>query len=291
MHLPKFKEYLAIECHYSNHTVVAYMTDLKEFQEFLIEKDLCSVQKKDIKNFLAKMLSANLSERSINRKLSAIRSFYNFLLITNTITASPVQGIKSLKFYKKAQIPYSKQEMSNVLDENVYPETFSGIRDRAIIEMLYMTGIRKSELIDLKPADINLGKKEIKVLGKGNKERIIPINDRLVQSLKVYNEAVASQGVKQVATYFFSPRHKRLNPKFVYNMVNSYLSMVTEKQKKSPHMIRHTFASHLLQNGAEINSVKEILGHANLSATQIYTHQDIEQLKKVFNMAHPRESK
>ena len=291
MFLTQFQTYLSSELNASEHTIKAYIKDISDFQDFITPAEVSEASKKDIRNFLAHLVSQKLSERSINRKLSSLKSYYKFLMITGTIGKSPAEDIRNLKNAKKVQIPYSPKEIADLLDSEIFPDDFRGLRDRLVIEMLYHTGMRKAELISLNPANINYEKREIKVMGKRKKERIIPVNDRLIHLIKKYVDRVEEEGIKMNKYFFVTPKGKNLYPKLVYEIVNSYLSFVTEKNKRSPHMLRHSFATHLLQNGAEINAVKEMLGHTSLAATQVYTHNDIEQLKKVFNKAHPRESK
>ena len=213
-------------------------------------------------------------------------------MLTDEIEKNPLAGIKTLKSYSKIQIPFSENEMDKLADIEEYSEDgFKQIRNRLIIELLYQTGIRKSELVSLELKNIDLIQRTVKVFGKGYKERIIPLNENLKELLELYLSKTGEENIKLNQFLFETQKGNRLDPKFVYETVNSYLSTVTEKNKKSPHMLRHTFATHLLQNGAEINAVKEMLGHSSLASTQVYIHSDIENLKKVFNRAHPRESK
>lgn len=293
MLIAQFIEYLGSEKNYAAHTITAYKKDLEDFDGFLRKENtiLQKANKKNVKNYIAHLIQQRLAERSINRKISTLQSFYKFLLLTETIENIPTKGIKTLKHYHKPQIPYSEKEMGALLGKDLFDQTFAGIRNQLIIEMLYHTGMRKAELIALHPNNVDVEKKEIKVLGKRNKERIIPIHENLIEMIQKYKEAVKVHDLQLNETFFIKEDNKSLYPKLVYNVVNSYLSLVTEKNKKSPHMLRHSFATHILQNGAEINAVKEILGHSSLAATQVYTHSDIEQLKKVFNNSHPRENK
>lgn len=291
MLLQKFLEYLESEKNYSPHTIMAYQKDIEDLQYFLNPIELQYASKKNIKNFLAHLLQSNQHERSINRKLSAVKTFYQFLLLTDTINQSPTIGIKSLKYYNKAQIPFTTQEMNNLLDSDIFDDSYIHQRNKLIIELLYHTGMRKSELINLTYQNIDLTKKQIKILGKNNKERIIPINQKLIDAIYKYVSICKKHNISIENYLFLTKNQKRMYPKLVYEIVNTYLSFVTEKSKKSPHMLRHSLATHLLQSGAEINAVKEILGHSSLAATQVYTHNDIAHLKKVFNKTHPRESK
>ena len=292
MLIQQFLTYLQSERNYSINTTIAYKKDILDLKKFLNNIKLQDATKKDIRKYLAFLVNEKISERSINRKLSSIKSFYNFLLLTETIAKVPTAGIKTLKSYPKVQIPYSKGEMAALLDSSIKDRTdFNQIRNLLVVEMLYQTGMRRSELIHLKKENLNFNKNELKVTGKRNKERLIPIQSKLLALIQEYLHIAEIQDVNIDKELFVTKAGKSLYPKLVYKIVNSYLSIVTQKNKKSPHMLRHSFATHFLQNGAEINAVKEILGHASLAATQHYTHNDIEQLKKVFNKTHPRESK
>lgn len=291
MSISKFIDYLSLELQYSPHTVLAYQKDVRDFGAFISPIDLEDANKIDIRAYLAYLVGQNLEERSINRKLSSIKKYYKFLLIIEQISRLPTEGIKSLKFNKKVQIPYSSNEIYSLLNGDLFTNDFEGKRDKLILELLYHTGMRRSELVSLKISSICFDKKEIKVLGKGNKERIIPVNYKLLYEVKVYLEKAEEEKVDLRGNLFVTNKGKRLYPELVYSITKSYLSLVTEKNKKSPHMIRHSFATQILHNGADLNAVKEILGHSSLASTQEYTHNDIQQLKKVFNQAHPRESK
>lgn len=291
MSISKFIDYLSLELQYSPHTVLAYQKDVRDFGAFISPIDLEDANKIDIRAYLAYLVGQNLEERSINRKLSSIKTYYKFLLNIEQISRLPTEGIKSLRFNKKVQIPYSSNEIYSLLNGDLFTNDFEGKRDKLILELLYHTGMRRSELISLKISSISFDKKEIKVLGKGNKERIIPVNDKLLYEVKVYLEKAEEEKVELRGNLLVTNKGKRLYPELVYSITKSYLSHVTEKNKKSPHMIRHSFATQLLHNGADLNAVKEILGHSSLASTQEYTHNDIQQLKKVFNQAHPRESK
>lgn len=285
----KFLDYLQLEKRYSSHTITSYRRDLDDFYSFYLKtegsEDLLKADKKVVRNFVVQLSENGISKRTVNRKLSALRSFYLFLLKLGEINVSPVESISSLKFYPEKQIPMSRDEMS-VLENNVFSET-TDILEKCIVETLYQTGIRKSELCGLIFESVNLEGNELKILGKGNKERYIPISQNLSALLREYLFVRKPQ--QDFKTYFFvNKKGKKLTEKFVYLVVNKYLSLVTSKQKRSPHILRHSFATHVLDNGAEISKVKKILGHSSLASTQVYTNANIEQLKKVFNQAHPR---
>lgn len=290
--IDKFLQYITYEKRYSPHTVTSYKKDLEDFSEFYLKTEasdnILVVDKKVIRNFIIDLSEKKISKRSINRKISTLRSFYKFLLKIDEIKASPVENVSSLKFYAEKQIPISPEEMKT-LEEKVFSKK-DNILEHCIIETLYQTGMRKAELCGLIFENVNLDTRELKIIGKGNKERYIPISDNLQSLLSQYLSIRSAQ--PDFAEYFFVNKNgKKLTEKFVYLAVNKYLSNVTSKKKKSPHILRHSFATHVLDNGAEISKVKKILGHSSLASTQVYTNANIEQLKKVFNLAHPRAAK
>ncbi|AZI34046.1 tyrosine-type recombinase/integrase [Kaistella carnis] len=289
----RFLEYIEIEKRYSPHTVTSYRKDLADFSAFLLKteahQDFTAVDKKIIRNFMTELSTAAISKRSINRKLSSLRSFFLFLLKLGEITASPLENIQSLKFYAEKQIPFSEAEMEELKTKASVPNSGSFLKE-LIIETLYQTGMRRAELCNLLIDDVDFSKKEMKVVGKGNKSRMIPISDDLIAAFKEY--LLERKPLAESKMYFFiNAKGKKLNDKFVYSAVNSYLGLVSTKTKRSPHILRHSFATHVLDNGAEISKVKKIMGHSSLASTQVYTNANIEQLKKVFNNAHPRAKK
>lgn len=290
--LNKYLEYLQFEKRYSPHTVTSYKKDLEDFSHFYLKteasEDISWADKKVIRNFIVELSENNISKRSINRKLSSLRSFYLFLLKIGEIKVSPTESISSLKFYAEKQIPISQEEMQTLSDD-ILSENHD-LLEKCIIEVLYQTGIRKAELCGLMFEYVNLDGNELRVIGKGNKERFIPISKDLSDLLRSYLEVRKPENGHQ-AYFLVNKKGKKLSEKFVYVVVNKYLSLVTTKEKRSPHILRHSFATHVLDNGAEISKVKKILGHSSLASTQVYTNANIEQLKKVFNQAHPRASK
>lgn len=288
--IERFLEYIEVERRYSPHTVTSYRKDLNDFSVFLMRteshQDFTKVDKKIIRNFMTDLSLAEFSKRSINRKLSSLRSFFVFMLKVGQVKVSPLETIQSLKFYAEKQIPFSAAEMTDLQSLEVRPKNGNFLKE-LIIETLYQTGMRKAELTNLLLSNIDFSKNEIKVVGKGNKSRIIPISMQLLEGFKFY--LTKRNPLESSNMYFFiSEKGKKLNDKFVYSAVNSYLGLVTSKTKRSPHILRHSFATHVLENGAEISKVKKLMGHSSLASTQVYTTANIEQLKKVFNNAHPR---
>ncbi len=297
MTYPKaFQEYLQLEKNYSLHTVNAYGNDLIFFQDFLKSnfdtEKLEEVNYSMIRSWIVSMVDAGVSNSSVNRKISSLKSFYKFLLKIKVIESSPLLKHKSLKTPKKLQIPFSENELDMVLNNLKFPDGFDGIRDKLIIDLFYTTGIRRIELIGLKMQNIDLQNRTLKVLGKRNKERILPIVPVIaVQIEKYLTERAQLEAIKDSDYFFVLLKGVKLNDSFVYRLINYYFSNVSEKVKKSPHILRHTFATHLLNNGADLNSVKELLGHASLASTQVYTHSSLSELKKIYGQAHPRNLK
>lgn len=294
--LKAFQDYLQLEKNYSLHTVNAYVNDLIFFQEFLKsnfdDESLEKVNYSMIRSWIVSMVDDGISNSSVNRKVSSLKSFYRFLLKIKQIESSPLLKHKSLKTPKKIQIPFSEKELDNVLNHIKYPDGFDAIRDKLIIDLFYTTGIRRSELINLKMQNVDLSKNTLKVLGKRNKERILPILPILSKQITLYlSERALIEQIKDEEYFFLMLKGVKLNDSFVYRLINYYFSNVSEKVKKSPHILRHTFATHLLNNGADLNSVKELLGHSSLASTQVYTHNSLAELKKVYEVAHPRNQK
>lgn len=294
--LQSFSDYLQLEKNYSPLTINAYVNDIRFFQEFIQETfeqdNLLEVNYPQIRNWIVSLSDKEISNKSINRKISSLKAFYKFLLKTKQIQINPLSKHKSLKSQTKLQIPFSEKELDNVLNLIKYPDGFDGIRDKLVIDLFYSTGIRRIELINLKMQNIDLSNNTLKVLGKRNKERILPILPIISQNFKTYISERANLEVIKDGDYFFlTLKGVKLNESFVYRLINNYFSNVSEKVKKSPHILRHTFATHLLNNGADINSVKELLGHSSLASTQVYTHSSLAELKKVYSNAHPRSQK
>lgn len=291
-----FRDYLQKEKNYSPHTVLAYCNDVSDFEFFLTEdfdqKDLTSVNYAQIRSWIVSLVEIGVSNASVNRKISSLKSFYKFLLKIKQIEVSPLLKHKALKTPKKLQIPFSEKELNDVLNHIKYPDGFEGIRDKLIIDLFYTTGIRRTELIHLKCSNVDLLKGVLKVLGKRSKERILPILPIIQNQFKAYFlERNNLERVKDSEFFFLTLKGVKLNDSLVYRLINMYFSHVSEKVKRSPHILRHTFATHMLNNGADLNSVKELLGHSSLASTQIYTHNSLAELKKVYGDAHPRNQK
>jgi integrase/recombinase XerC len=285
-----------LEKNYSQHTVIAYINDIGFFESFLSNEfeddNLILVNYNQIRSWIVSLSDDGISNASINRKVSSLKSFYKFLLKTKQIDTSPLLKHKALKAPKKIQIPFSEKELDMVLNQIMYKQGFEGVRDKLIVDLFYTTGIRRTELINLKIQNVDLSNKTIKVIGKRNKERIIPILTIIEEQIKKYlSERSSILELKDSECFFLLSNGVKLNDSFVYRLINYYFSNVSEKVKKSPHILRHTFATHLLNNGADINSVKELLGHSSLASTQVYTHNSLAELQKVYNSAHPRNKK
>jgi integrase/recombinase XerC len=287
-----FLQYLRHQKRRSPHTVLAYESDLEQFSLFLkqeYEKEAFEAQKSDIRNWIVALTESGLGPSSINRKLSTLRTFFDFLLAENKISNHPLQAIRSLKKPKRLPIFIRENNMDQLLENLENSSDFSGLRDELILNLLYGTGIRLSELLSLTWDSIDLKTGQMKVTGKRNKERIIPVPQNLIQLIQKYRHHI----VTQLPDFFCSnliltDKGKPAYPVLVERIVKKYLSMVTTEKKKSPHVLRHTYATHLLNAGAEINSIKELLGHASLAATQVYTHNTVAKLKEAYALAHPR---
>ncbi len=290
-HIDSFFDYLTYEKKYSAHTIASYKNDINQFLEFINpnKEDFASsdINYQQIRAWVASLIKDKIAARSVNRKLSSLKSFFKYLQRQQIIDVNPMAKISGPKTPKRLPVFVDEQQMTDLFLEIHFEDGFVGLRDRLILDLLYQTGIRRSELAHLKELDVDTYNSTIKVLGKRNKERIIPISLNLKRNLETYLAVKKEQNLSN-PMLLVSEKGHTLSEQKVYTLVKKYLSQVTTIQKKSPHVLRHTFATHLLNNGADINAVKDLLGHANLSATQVYTHNTIEKLKKSYKQAHPR---
>ena len=288
-----FLDYLKYQKRYSQNTITSYQTDLINFFDFIAGKygiiALKDITSTLVRTWLASLKQNDIASKSINRKISALKSFFKYQLETQTIVASPMLTIVSLKVSKRLPSFIEQKYITNLFSNVEFPDTWEGKTDYLLLKIFYQTGIRLSELINLKESQIDSGYSNIKVIGKGNKERIIPVNNALVNDILLYlEEKRRVVDVKDSHYILINSKGKKLYPKYVYNTVKYYLNIVTTNDKKSPHILRHSFASHLTNNGADLNAVKELLGHTSLASTQIYTHNTIEKLKDIHKKAHPK---
>jgi len=291
--ITKYINYIKLERRYSKHTVEAYNNDLIQFSEFifnLYNLDILEANYSIIRAWIVHLNSNEISKRSINRKITSLRSFYKYQIVLGTIDANPAAKITLLKTDKPLPTFVEEESMNKIYEDVEFPNDFNGVLAKTMIDLLYSTGIRVSELVNLKIGNIDWVGQSIKVLGKRNKERIIPITSVLVAQLEQYKliRDTVIDSNSDLNYYFLTIKGKKVYNKLVYRNINYYLSLVTTISKKSPHVLRHTFATHLLNKGADLNAIKEILGHASLSATQVYTHNSIEKLKSIYKQAHPK---
>lgn len=288
-----FFDYLQFEKRYSIHTVGSYRNDLRQFFSFIEihagHSEVREVAPSDVRAWMVSLLEKGYSQVSVHRKISALRSFYRFLQRNGKADSDPASKVILPKRRKRLPQFIEEGSLERLLDIYDFGAGFEGVRDRTLIEMLYSTGMRRAELIGLRDSDIDIEGGTVRVTGKRNKERIIPLLPSLTADLLTYREVRRDAGIDSPEGWFFiTSSGNKLYDKLVYNIVNRYLQMVSTVEKKSPHVLRHSFATHMLNNGADLNSIKEILGHANLSATQVYTHNTFEKLKEVYKQAHPR---
>jgi len=288
-----FIAYLSLEKKYSQNTIIAYQSDLEMFQSFCLQEygvfDVKETNYAQIRLWIVGLVNSGISNRTINRKISSLNSFYKFLQCSNQIKHNPLTNHKVLKVAKKVQVPFSENEIDLVLQE-FEDENFESLRDKLIVEFLYSTGMRRQELIGLKEVALDLQNNTVKVLGKRSKERYLPILKSVKKTIKDY--LIIKKKLYGNSEYLFvTSKGNKMYGTLVYRLINSYFSRVSTKVKKSPHVIRHSFATHLLNEGADLNSVKELLGHSSLASTQVYTNASLGHLKEVYNQAHPRSKK
>lgn len=290
-----FISYISKEKRFSRHTVLAYSKDLDQFRDHVcgnLEIDsVQDVDHHDVRSWIISILEDDkLQPITVNRKISCLRSFYKYLVRNGIVKSNPMDRVTSLKTRKKLPLFLEQKQMQQLLDNMEFGDGFEGLRDKLIIELLYCTGMRRAELIGLKQSDVNFYKKELKVLGKRNKERLIPLTDSVIDIIEIYQHTrkVEFPNLENLNVLLLNDEGGQMSDGFVYRKVNRYLRLVTTIEKKSPHILRHTFATHMLNNGADLNAIKELLGHSNLSATQVYTHNSIEKLTQIYKQAHPR---
>ncbi len=289
----EFLTYLSVEKRYSKHTTVSYRNDLSNLTEFLLTTYEFNTPEfatyPMLRSWIVMLVDQDMQPKSVNRKIACLRSFYHFLMKKESITKDPTLKIRALKVKKSLPVFVEEDNMIKLLDQIEFADTFEGTRNKIVLELLYGTGIRLSEIIGLKTSDINVFQKTIKVLGKGNKERIIPIHDTFLALQKDYLTKKKIESIGNNVEFFIVTNNgEQAYPMFIYRLVREYLDQVTTVDKRSPHVLRHTFATHLLNKGADLNAIKDLLGHTSLAATQVYTHNSIDKLKAIFDQAHPK---
>jgi integrase/recombinase XerC len=291
--IQQFLDYLTFQKRYSQHTIISYKNDLTAFFDFLQQQygdtTLTDIKTSFIRSWLAELKQQDMESKSINRKISSLKSFFKYQLRQQTIMVSPMTAIISPKINKRLPQFVDTKDINTLLSHVEFPDTWEGKTDQLIVKLFYNTGMRQAELVGLKEINISISNSSIKVLGKGNKERIIPVSNQLMDQMQEYMADKKRSLDRYDKVYLLvTTSGKKLYPRYVYNTVNKYLGMVTTIDKKSPHVLRHTFATHLMNSGADLNAVKELLGHSSLAATQIYTHNTIEKLKDIHKKAHPK---
>ncbi len=292
MQIQTFLHYLEFEKRYSSHTILAYKTDLNQFFDFLSItyqfQKLEEIESTHIRSWMVDLITQEVAPRSINRKLSALKSFFKFHLKHRRIKSNPMWKIQTPKSGKKLPVFVSKEHLKRLFEDIIFPPGFEGARDKLILQMFYATGMRSAELVALNRTDIDFQKQEIKVFGKGSKERLIPFTHKMSDQIEDYLKLLDTTFPDLGFFLFVNDKGKPVNAGFVSRIVKKYLSLVTTVEQKSPHVLRHSFATHLSDNGADLNAIKELLGHSSLAATQVYTHNSIEKLRKVYELAHPK---
>ena len=288
----RFLDYLKFEKRYSKYTIISYQTDLEQFFSFItIQYDkpaLAEITASIVRSWLAEMKGDEMTAKSINRKISALKSFFKYQMKAGVLEQSPMSTVISPKISRRLPSFVAEKDMETLFPHVTFEDNWKGQTEKLVLKLFYATGMRLSELINLKESQLDSSYQQIKVLGKGNKERIIPVSADLLKELKLYTANKPRNGEYTVENVFVNEKGNILQPRYVYGFVKRYLSEVTTIQRKSPHILRHSFATHLMNHGADLNAVKELLGHSSLAATQVYTHNTIEKLKEVFQKAHPK---
>lgn len=291
MFLDRYIDYMVFEKRFSTHTVEAYRFEVQQFEDYLhqLSEDVTSVNYHQLRSYFATLLESGRQPSSVNRSLSALRSYYQFLWREDLVLANPLVEIKALKQPKKLPVTVEAGKVSTLLDaEGVFSADFSGLRDRLVLEFLFGTGVRLSELLAVQMRDLDFYKKQVLIHGKRKKERWIPLTDTLCDLIKQYTKLRAVTFDETAEALILTDKGQPAYSRLIYRIVHRYLSLLSKQHKRSPHVMRHTFATSMLANGADLNAIKELLGHANLAATQVYTHNSAERLKNVYNQAHPR---
>lgn len=290
MDLEEFRNYLQLEKHYSVHTVSSYLKDLEQFQEFIKhhEIDLKDAHYSMVRQWMSELMDSSMASRSINRKMSSLKAFYKYLRTQGHIDSNIMALHKSLKTSTKVQVPFSQKEVGELFQQSYNKESFVEVRDRAMIELLYVTGMRRAELIGLRIESVEVSQGRVKVLGKRNKERIVPLLNFSLKLLQDYLNLRDAIATASESCFFLTESGKPIYPSLIYRVVTGYFKQISLKTKVSPHVLRHTFATHLLDQGADLNAVKELLGHSSLASTQVYTHTSMQALKDIHRKAHPR---
>jgi integrase/recombinase XerC len=291
MFIDRFISFLQYEKRLSPHTITAYKNDLQQFSQFLTEFELQfeEIRHTHVRSWIMQLMDEGADPKTVNRKISCLRSFFKFLLREGLLENNPMAQIQAPKIAKRLPVVVEEQKLSGLLDSGEYfSDDFPGFRNRLVLELLFGTGMRLSELLGLKDSDVDQYQQQIRVLGKRNKERLIPLTKSLLELLTQYIQQKKEFDFTQTAKLIVTDKGQEAYPKLIYNIVQSALSLISTQEKKSPHILRHTFATTLLNRGADLNAIKELLGHANLSATQVYTHNSVERLKSIYKQAHPK---